>query len=73
MLLRTRRDVLCQKFIDKIKTKQRLKMSKKCPNKLTDMIKVDLEVDELKGNKNPNFESLDDYIASLNLNEEVRS
>ena len=48
-------------------------MSKKCPNKLTDMIKIDLEVDELKGNKNPNFDSLDDYIASLNLNEEVRS
>ncbi len=69
MLLRTRRDVLCQKFIDK--TKQRLKRPKKCTTKLTDMIKVDLEVDELKNYKNQSFGSLEEYVASLNLNEEV--
>ena len=71
VLLRTRRDVLCQKFIDK--TKQRLKRSKKCTKKLTDMIKVDLEIDELKNKKNENFGSLEEYVASLNLNEEVNS
>ena len=71
VLLRTRKDVLCQKFIDK--TKQRLKRSKKCTKKLTDMIKVDLEIDELKNKKNENFGSLEEYVASLNLNEEVNS
>ena len=69
VLLRTRRDVLCQKFIDK--TKQKLKRSKKNTSKLTDMIEVDLEVGELKKNKNQNFDSLEDYVASLNLDEEV--
>ena len=69
VLLRTRRDVLCQKFIDK--TKQRLKRHTKCTTKLTDMINVDLEVDELKNDKNQNFGSLEEYVASLNLNEEV--
>ena len=69
VLLRTRRDVLCQKFIDK--TKKRLKKSKKCTIKLTDMINVDLEVDQLKNIKSQNFGSLEEYVASLNLNEEV--
>ena len=69
VLLRTRRDILCQKFIDK--TKQRLKKSKKCTTKLTDMIKVDLEVDELKNIRSQNFGSLEEYVASLNLDEEV--
>ena len=37
------------------------------------MIKVDLEIDELKNKKNENFGSLEEYVASLNLNEEVNS
>ena len=35
------------------------------------MIKVDLELDELKNDKNQNFGSLEEYVASLNLNDEV--
>ena len=35
------------------------------------MINVDLEVDQLKNIKSQNFGSLEEYVASLNLNEEV--
>ena len=37
------------------------------------MIKVDLEIDKFKNKRNENFGSLEEYVASLNLNEEVNT
>lgn len=68
VLLRSRTDILCQKFIDNI----RKKLSKKKNKELTDMINVDVNNTMGKSNPKRMINSLDDYIASLDIDNEVR-
>ena len=68
VLLRSRTDILCQKFVDNI----RRKMSNKEKNKqLTDMINVNVSNPPGSSNSKRKINSLDDYIASLDIEDEV--
>ena len=70
VLLRSRTEILCQKFVNNI----RKKMQDKEKNKqLTDMINVKVDVINPSGcsNSKRKINSLDDYIASLDVEDEV--
>lgn len=73
VLLRQRKYILCQKFFDKTKKKILYKSKSSERNHLTDMINVNLEDSEALGvrSKEKKIDSLDDYIASLDINEQV--
>ena len=73
VLLRQRKYILCQKFFDKTKKKILYKSKSSERNHLTDMINVNLEDSEASGvrSKEKKIDSLDDYIASLDINEQV--
>ena len=68
VLLRSRSDILCQKFLDKTRAQMRSE-----DKNLTDMINVNLEVTKSPDTQDEKQKigSLDDYIASLNINEQV--
>ena len=76
VLLRQRKYILCKKFLDKTKRKILSRSEKIERNQLTDMINVNLDARSSEStteenSKRKKIDSLDDYIASLNIEEEV--